>query len=268
MTPIKQLVAVRRKAGLTREEFFDYHYQKHGALSTGPEPADTPMKYFQTHFIDAAYHADTSQDAANAHPVWAFSDDITELYFDSPEHLERVFKSRWVAEKVGPDGANFSDFSAVSPMFVKEEVISLVNNNEPQTEKPEENVFVAIYFVALQDQTAHFEPLIPDFVSSLQEHASNEVKRLTVNTPIKAGFDLGAYFRGESSHHCQSVLTITINGRQSVHAIRAAQEDFEAKHTSLLALPATWIGFGERAVVFDQTNDIKFDSSRQPFKAR
>jgi hypothetical protein len=42
MPYIKQLVVLRRKAGLSREEFFDYHYQKHGAISTGPTPAETP----------------------------------------------------------------------------------------------------------------------------------------------------------------------------------------------------------------------------------
>ena len=43
MAYIKQLVTVRRKAGLTKEEFFNYHYQKHGGLSsTAPNPADTP----------------------------------------------------------------------------------------------------------------------------------------------------------------------------------------------------------------------------------
>lgn len=42
MTTIKQLIVLRRKAGLTRKEFFDYHYQEHGKISTGPDPAENP----------------------------------------------------------------------------------------------------------------------------------------------------------------------------------------------------------------------------------
>lgn len=43
MPIIKQLIALRRKAGMTKDEFFDYHYQVHGALSTGPSPSETPL---------------------------------------------------------------------------------------------------------------------------------------------------------------------------------------------------------------------------------
>jgi hypothetical protein len=42
MPYLKQIVAVRRKAGLTKQEFFDYHFQVHGKISTAPSPAETP----------------------------------------------------------------------------------------------------------------------------------------------------------------------------------------------------------------------------------
>jgi hypothetical protein len=32
---LKQIAAIRRKAGLTRQEFFDHHFQIHGTLSDG-----------------------------------------------------------------------------------------------------------------------------------------------------------------------------------------------------------------------------------------
>ncbi|KAB8277144.1 hypothetical protein BDV30DRAFT_234945 [Aspergillus minisclerotigenes] len=267
MAPVKQLVALRRKAGLTMEEYRDYHFQKHGAISTGPSAAETPSKYFQTHFIDAAYHADPTQRVPNAHPPWAFSDGVTELYFDSPEHLKNVFQSEWVAQKVGPDGAKFSDFSAVLPMFMTEDVVplSITGAYASQTHQLAGNAFVAMYFVALQNQKPQLETLISELVSCIDCHASQEVLSMIVNTPDNTDFDLGAYFGGEPPVRFQFVFTITLRGKESIGAIRKAQKDFEEKVESL-DLPATWIGFGERAVVLDQAENVKFDARRQPFK--
>ncbi|KAL3456405.1 hypothetical protein BJX64DRAFT_296654 [Aspergillus heterothallicus] len=273
MPYIKQLVVLRRKAGLTREEFFDYHYQTHGAISTGPTAAETPTKYFQTHIIDAAYHYDTNNNVPNAHPHWAFNDDITELYFDSPEHLAQVFKSEWVAKKVGPDGVNFSDFSAVLPMFVKEEDVALpgvgdVGSGSLRPHHSEINAFVAVYFVAFRNGQAAPTDAVSQFAEILRSHASGEVRKLAVNTPAEAGFDLAAYFgRSRAAMpHYQFVLTVTLRGRESASAVRRAQKEFEARFASQLDLPSTWIAFGERAVVLDQTENIEFDPSRQPFK--
>ncbi|KAE8141256.1 hypothetical protein BDV38DRAFT_296783 [Aspergillus pseudotamarii] len=257
MALVKQLVALRRKAGLTKEEYCDYHYQKHGAVSTAPTAAETPSKYFQTHFIDAAYHADPTQKAPNAHPPWAFSDGVTELYFDSPEHLKHVFKSEWVAQKVGPDGANFSDFSAVLPMFVREDTVPLpiAGASASQTHQLGENAFVAMYFVALSNVEIASETVISELVSCVDDHASQEVLAMLVNTPDDTDFNLGAYFGGEPPVHFHFIFTITLRGKQSIIAIRKAQKDFEERVQSL-DLPATWIGFGERAVVLDQTENI------------
>ncbi|UDD65102.1 hypothetical protein AFCA_012296 [Aspergillus flavus] len=258
MPPVKQLVALRRKAGLTKEEYRDYHYQKHGAISTGPTPAETPSKYFQTHFFDTAYHADPTQNVPNVHPPWAFSDGVTELYFDSPEHLKHVFQSEWVAQKVGPDGANFSDFSAVLPMFMREDTVplSITGASASQTHQLDGNAFVAMYFVALRNQQTPSGTIISELVSCIDCYASQEVLAMVVNTPDDTDFNLGAYFGGEPPVRFQFVFTITLRGKESMGAIRKAQIDFEEKIESL-DLPATWIGFGERAVVLDQTENVK-----------
>ncbi|GAB1197641.1 hypothetical protein APSETT444_006941 [Aspergillus pseudonomiae] len=267
MAPIKQLVVLRRKAGLTKDEYFDYHYQKHGAISTAPTAAETPGKYFQTHFVDAAYHADTSHDVPNAHPPWAFSDGVTELYFDSSEHLMRVFQSEWVSKKVGPDGVNFSDFSAVLPMFVREDAVPLPFTRASGMDQQAENTFVAMYFVALRGPEIPSETLISELVSSLACHASTEIQSMLVNVPVDSGFDLGAYFGGEPPVRYRLVFTMILRGRSSIKAIRNAQADFEAKITSL-DLPATWIAFGERAVVLDQAGNVKVNSDLPYFAQR
>ncbi|KAL4875167.1 hypothetical protein BJY04DRAFT_211469 [Aspergillus karnatakaensis] len=273
MPYIKQLVALRRKAGLTRQEFFDYHYQKHGAISTAPTSAETPTKYFQTHFVDAAYHPYPDNEVPNAHSPWALSDDITELYFKSPEHLAQVFTSEWVSQKVGPDAANFSDFSAVLPMFVTEEEVALpgvdVSSNALQVQhRSETNAFVAVYFVAFNNSQAAPAETVSQLTQILEEHASGEIRKLVVNVPAKVEFDLGAYFGGlRGGPRYDFVFTITLRGRVSIGAVRQAQKAFEARFAGQLDLPSTWIAFGERAVVLDQTEGIKFDPSRQPFKS-
>jgi hypothetical protein len=206
----------------------------------------------------------------NAHPPWALSDGITELYFESPEHLEQVFRSEWVRTKVGPDGANFSDFSAVLPMFVREEevVLSGVSGSRSSTsssltprQSEDPNTFVAVYFVAFRDgqAPASAEETVSQFAGSLQNHAGGEVAKLTVNVPAEAGFDLAAYFGGAGAAmpHYQFVFTVTLRGKESVCGVRRAQKEFEARSASLLDLASTWIAFGERAVVLDQTENIE-----------
>lgn len=213
--------------------------------------------YFQTHFFDAAYHSDTTGKVPNAHPSWAFSDDVTELYFDSSEHMERSFKSQWVREKVGPDGVNFSDFSAVMPMFVKEEKLPIPMLDASEEKSSEENEYVAMYFVSLKDDLIQPEQLASLFAACLQQYASGEVRKLIVNTPTKVDFDLGAYFKGNSVVNFGLVFTVTLQGAQSVESVRKAQKKFESESGGSLDLPNSWIGFGERAVVLDQRTGIK-----------
>ncbi|GAT24210.1 hypothetical protein RIB2604_01800350 [Aspergillus luchuensis] len=289
MPIIKQLIALRRRAGLTREEFFDYHYQVHGALSKGPSPSETPLyvtippiqanihkwhltyiqvrKYFQTHFLDTAYHVDPSRKIPNAHPAWAFNDGLTELYLSSEEHMVQNFASEWVRTKVGPDGANFSDFGAVMPMFVREEMVPLaaIESATPTRERS----FVGMYFVALSDAQHSGEKngeMIDKFTSLLKQHASTEVLDLVVNAPTEVGFDLSAYFGGGRSVPSYYVFMIVLRGKESISAVRKVQRIFEDAYAGVLDLPATWIGFGERAVVLDQSEGIEFDLKRQPYK--
>lgn len=223
----------------------------------------------------------------NAHPPWAFSDGVTELYFDSPEHLKHVFQSEWVAQKVGPDGANFSDFSAVLPMFVRENMVplSIAGASASEIHQLKGNAFVAMYFVALRNPVTASETVISELVSCIDCHASQDVLAVLVNTPDDTDFNLGTYFGGEPPVNFQFIFTITLRGKESISAIRKAQKHFEER-VDFLDLPATWIGFGERAVVLDLTENVKvsqtlflsypaepqlitklkFNPRRQPFK--
>ncbi|KAF4338893.1 hypothetical protein FBEOM_7199 [Fusarium beomiforme] len=263
MPHIKQIVAIRRKPGLTRQEFFDYHFQVHGNLSQGPTPETTPFKYFQTFIQDAAYNPQEGQ-AKNANPWWAFSDDIVELYFESEEHLKSSFGSQYARERVGPDGANFSDFGAALPVTVQERVISL-----PQTEnKPEDasalsSSFVAIYYITVT--SGDTEEIIAGFANSLQKFAADQVRSLVANTPAQLEFDPNRYFGSNPDRPSFNLIfQIHLRGKEGVAGIRKAQNDFQAAYASQINLGNTWIAFGQRGLVLDQENKIQFDPSRQP----
>ncbi|KAL4894161.1 hypothetical protein BDV59DRAFT_207215 [Aspergillus ambiguus] len=236
MPIVELLVALRRKAGMMREEFLNYHYQVHGSLSTGPSPSGAPLKYFQTHFVDTAYHEGVSQKVPNAHPVWAFIDDITELYFSSTEHMSQFFCVRMGHAEI------------------------------TSTSKFEEHAFVAMYFVALREQHPQAEGITAKFASILQRYASGDVLKLVANTPSETRFDFGAYFGVSRPLPPYYVFTITLRETDSIGPIRTVQALFEEEVADLLDLSATWIGVGERAVVLDQTENITFDPRRQPYK--
>ncbi|KAH7247577.1 uncharacterized protein BKA55DRAFT_739534 [Fusarium redolens] len=242
MPYIKQIVAVRRSPGLTRQEFFDYHFQVHGRISTGPSPAENPSKYFQIHIEDAAYHQQDPSRGPNANPAWAFSDDITELYFESADHIDRVFKSPWVKEKVGPDGAKFSDFGASLPVTVQETLVPLQEGVLSEDFDSPVSSPVAMYFITTKN--GGVDGLVSGFATDLPFDASAHFG----SVPGRPVFDL--------------VFSIHLGGKEGVQDLRKAQSHFEEAYASQINLENTWIAFGQRALVFDQDKDIKFDPAR------
>ncbi|WAC59027.1 EthD domain-containing protein [Brevundimonas sp. SL130] len=88
---------------MTHSEYIDYIQNVHGPIAL-EDTADL-KRYVQNHVFDAAFGS--VGDRAQAMVV--SRDSVTELYFDTPEAMERNFKSEHVRTRVGPDGANFSD---------------------------------------------------------------------------------------------------------------------------------------------------------------
>lgn len=43
MSGLKMLCLIRRRGGVTRREFLDYHFQTHGAKSEAPTEKETPL---------------------------------------------------------------------------------------------------------------------------------------------------------------------------------------------------------------------------------
>ncbi|CAH0022523.1 unnamed protein product [Clonostachys rhizophaga] len=265
MPYLKQIVAVRRKAGITRQEFFNYHFQVHGRISVAPSPAETPSKYFQIHLEDAAYHSTGPSDSANANPSWAFSDDITELYFESTDHFSRVFQSLWVTEEVGPDAANFSDFGASLPVTVQEMAVPLNGDAPSVNDVSLSGSLVAMYFIAKATDDIEANDLVSGFAGILQRFDPTQVRALVANVPVDLPFDPNSYFGSHSGRpRFDLVLAIHLRDKAGVSILRTAQKEFEETYVSHINLGSSWIAFGQRALVFDQDQDIKFDPGRQP----
>ncbi|KAF5638107.1 hypothetical protein F52700_4811 [Fusarium sp. NRRL 52700] len=264
MSQIKQIVAIRRKPGLTRQEFFDYHFQVHGRLSQGPSPQVTPSKYFQTHIQDAVYNHQEGQ-GVNANPWWAFSDDIVELYFQSEDHMKTSFGSQYVREHVGPDGVNFSDFASALPVTVQERLIPL---NESIRTSPESVDTLSVSPVAMYYLTVtsdNTEDVIAGFVNSLQKIARSQVRTLVANTPVELSLNPDAYFGSNPNRpKFNLIFSIHLQGKESIAGVRKAQKEFEAAYGAKIDLPNCWIAFGQRGLVLNQDKDIQFDLSRQP----
>ncbi|KAF4442967.1 hypothetical protein F53441_11611 [Fusarium austroafricanum] len=254
MPYIKQIVAVRRRGGLTRKEFFDYHFQVHGKLTQGPSPEATPSKYFQTHIEDAAYKPQQDQ-VPNANPWWAFSDDVIELYFQSEDHLNSVYGSEHVRKVVGPDGANFSDFGAALPITVQERNVPIQGASLGDID-PLVGSSAALYFIS----TANIDVggLIVGFADCLQQFASSQVRSLVANTPADLRVDTDAYFRSNPNRpKFNLIFSVLLHGKEGLSDVRKAQTHFEEVFGSDIQLENTWIAFGQRGLVFDQDNSIQ-----------
>ncbi|RBQ77170.1 hypothetical protein FVER14953_13930 [Fusarium verticillioides] len=264
MSYLKQVVAIRRKPGLTRQEFFDYHFQVHGRLSHGPSPEVTPSKYFQTHIQDAVYNHQEGQ-GVNANPWWAFSDDIVELYFQSEDHMKMCFTSQYAKEHVGPDGVNFSDFASALPVCVQERVVPLhesVNAASEDIDTLSVSPVAMYYLTVTGDDT---EDIITGFVKSLQKFAGNHVRTLVANTPVELSVNPAAYFGSNPNRpKFNLIFTIHLRSKDNVSEVRKAQKEFEAGYGAKISLPNSWIAFGQRGLVLDQDKNIQFDLSRQP----
>jgi hypothetical protein len=111
---IKLVAAIRRRPGMTHEEYAEYIRDKHGAIASANKL--TVRKYVQNHVFDSAYGATGD----TGYQVTLPRDSVTELYFDDLESMGRAFADPYTLDVVGPDGANFSDLPAALSLLVEE----------------------------------------------------------------------------------------------------------------------------------------------------
>ena len=113
---VKMVAALRRRAGMTREEFRRYWREKHGPLIQRlPDFTRHIRRYVQMHPIDLPMPAD----ATGAPPY----DGFAEMCFDSFEEMGAAFAETSYLEQVRPDEQRFLDLAGCSVRVVEELVM-------------------------------------------------------------------------------------------------------------------------------------------------
>lgn len=104
---------LRRRPGLTAEEFYEHWEQRHAPLLAGTEPFKTLVRRYEQHRRVAA-------------PSWMGSegyDGITVQWFDSAGDVEAFVRAPEYAELIAPDEARFLDTSALVWMVTEEPLV-------------------------------------------------------------------------------------------------------------------------------------------------
>ena len=107
---IKVIVLVKRKEGISREEFYKYWKEVHGPFVAKHIPY--LKKYVQNHFVDIP---------GNDYE----GDGIIETWYDDIESFQKsmAFNSAPEAKKLGEDWAKIADMSPPRMWVVEEHVI-------------------------------------------------------------------------------------------------------------------------------------------------
>ena len=111
---VKFVACVRRKEGLSTEEFHDYWRNNHGPLvASVPEFWQYVRRYVQGHTMTEPVPGFPPSDET------AF-DGIAELWFDSVEDVGQAFSHPRYLEIIRPDEQKFVDFTASRIFLVKD----------------------------------------------------------------------------------------------------------------------------------------------------
>lgn len=99
---IKFSILLRRRPGMSHEEFVAYHRQNHAPLFMSmPVVQEHVRRYTQQHTLDATM--------PGLPPTTI--DGVTELWFDDVEAIGAVFTAQSYLETIRPDEAKFLDLA-------------------------------------------------------------------------------------------------------------------------------------------------------------
>ena len=111
---IKLTILLRRRPGLTHEQFVTYHRDRHAPLFMSlPVVRECVRRYVQQHTVDAAL--------PGAPPTTV--DGITELWFDDLDAVAHVFTAPSYLETIRPDEEEFLDLPRCELILSREHVV-------------------------------------------------------------------------------------------------------------------------------------------------
>ena len=113
---VKLVCFLKRKEGLTLDEFYDHWFNSHGPMLASTEPFKTLVKRYEQH----KRHAGA--------PDWMGTpgyDGITIQWFDTVADFEAFVTAPEYATTVAPDEQSFLDTDAFVWMITEEPVITI-----------------------------------------------------------------------------------------------------------------------------------------------
>ncbi|KAK7219524.1 hypothetical protein V2G26_007527 [Clonostachys chloroleuca] len=123
-----------------------------------------------------------------------------------------------------------------------------------------------MYFITKNSDDIEANDLASGFADILKRFGPSQVRALVANVPVDLPFDPDAYFGSSAGRpRFDLVLAIHLHDKAGVSFLRTVQKNFEETYASHINLGSSWIAFGQRALLFDQDQDIKFDPGRQPY---
>lgn len=112
---IKLTILLRRRAGLSHEQFVEYHRDQHAPLfMSTPVVQDNVRRYVQQHTVDVGL---------DGLPPTTI-DGITELWFDDIASMAVVFGDATYLEVIRPDEGRFLDLPGCEFVLSEETVVA------------------------------------------------------------------------------------------------------------------------------------------------
>lgn len=209
--------------------------------------------------FDAAFSAPLGGTRNSNHP-WFSRDDVTELYFRSPNHIKSVFGSEYVRNTIGPDGKNFNDFeTAINLMAIERRERITTPGAVEGVEN--HNSTVAMWFLASASGNADGHTIDETFTSvlleTLEEQLPDHALGLIVSTGIKTDFDLRKYFGGQDMPVYSMVYKVLLRSASSVAAFRKMQVKLLQDLPREVDSSSSFVLFGQEGLVLDDDADIR-----------
>lgn len=109
---IKMIITIKRREGMSHEEFVHYQREIHRPLLMAiPEARQYIRRFVVSYPIPAPDYSGPSYDS------------VVEAWFDSMEDMDALYFSENFLSKVDPDHVNFMDLSSYGRIVAEEEVV-------------------------------------------------------------------------------------------------------------------------------------------------
>jgi hypothetical protein len=215
---IKMMAAIRRRPGMTIQEFFPYIREVHGGL-TKAMPL-TVRRYVQNHVFDGAFGA--TGDAG--YRTVFHRDSVTELWFDSFESMGQTFAHPYVREQIGPDGVNFNDLGSALALLTREVEVQVP---QPGGHAPVKILYFLRKLADLPLDEYFDRWAAANEVILCQRPVAATVRRCVHNLQIPEGNPLLVYFGGKDMPVYEGVASLWFEEAGALDAFRAYQTDLE-----------------------------------------